>query len=93
MLDPPEAYYRYVGGSGCVNVDTPSNCCWSAVQTLDSLQIVSGSSGCGDGQVCYVVEWRYNISFYSEYRIKIADQTFRVLQEPVPTPSTTPLGF
>ena len=54
-FSPQDAEFGVDGGSGIINVTTPSTCSWSAEDYDDWINITSGSSGKGNGTVTYSV--------------------------------------
>lgn len=93
-----------LGGPGCFDVNAPGDCCWSAVPVPGfGLTVTQGSTGCGNGRVCYEVPL-YLGDFGRVLEVQVGDQTFRigqsrpgtvtatatVTQTPTPPPTDTP---
>lgn len=65
------------GGSGTIDVSSPSGCSWAALSNAPWINITSGGNGSGNGQV------RYQVSPSTSTRtgtITVANQTFMVNQ-------------
>jgi hypothetical protein len=67
------------GGSGSVNVTTPSGCGWSAASNQGWSQITGGASGSGNGTVTYSVNAN-NGSTTLTGTLTIAGQTFTITE-------------
>ncbi|RMD87237.1 MAG: DUF1566 domain-containing protein, partial [Calditrichaeota bacterium] len=52
---PSSSPFPADGGSGCFDVNTSSDCSWTATSDVPWIQITSGFSGTGNGTVCYSV--------------------------------------
>lgn len=77
-----------LGGSGCFSFTAPSSCCWTATSGYDLAQITSGSSGCGDGTVCYTVAETGPCFVPLTYDILAGGRRFHIIQtDPTPTPT------
>ena len=83
---PQSQSFDVSGGSGTVNVTTPSGCTWTAVSNATWITITSGANGSGNGSVDYSVS--SNIGSDRTGTLTIAGKTFTVSQTGVPQPET-----
>jgi len=67
------------GSTGNVNVSAPSGCNWSATSTVGWISIRSGSSGSGNGTMCYSITSNLSTSTRTG-TITIAGKTFTLTQ-------------
>ena len=90
-ISPTQATAPEIGGPGTVAVVAAAGCPWQAATAVEWIQIVSGSSGNGSGQVTYVVAPA--VGAPRSGTLIIAGQTFTVnqasLPAPVPPPTST----
>ncbi len=80
-IDPTSQTFTYEGGTGTVNVSTPSGCTWTAASNSDWIKVTGGNSGAGPGQVTYTVA-SHSSSSQRRGTLTIAGQTLTVLQAP-----------
>jgi hypothetical protein len=79
-----------LGGSGCFTFTAPSSCCWTATSGDYLAQITSGSSGCGDGTVCYTVRETGPCFEPLIYDIWAGGRRFEIIQtDPTLTPTAS----
>jgi RHS repeat-associated protein len=81
-LSPNGASLPEVGGTGSVNVSTPSGCSWVATSNAGWITITSGSSGAGAGTVGYSVA--ANGGPQRSGTITVNGQAFNITQAPNP---------
>jgi uncharacterized delta-60 repeat protein len=83
------------GGSRCLNVTAPDNCCWTAtVQDWCSYAwITQGSAGCGNGVVCFEASVSECYEHLANIHLTVGDKScdFTQLESPTQTiPSIVP---
>src|SRR5262249_51470819 len=81
-LNPAGASLPQVGGTGSVNVSTPSGCSWVATSNVGWITVTSGTSGAGAGTVGYSVA--ANGGAQRVGTITINGQAFTITQAPNP---------
>jgi len=81
-ISPTSQSFNASGGSGTVNVTTPSGCSWTATSNASWLVITSNSSVTGNGVVNYSVSANTNASSRTG-TLTIAGKTFTVTQSGV----------
>ena len=67
------------GGSGCLNVEAPAGCPWSAFANCGWVDISSGNSGSGNGTVCFDVAENVTTNDRT-CAVIVAGQTYDVIQ-------------
>ena len=87
-VSPASAAVPAAGGSGTIAVTAAAGCAWQAVSQATWIQIVSGSTGSGNGQVVYAVTLSTGAARVGT--VTIAGQTFTVNQAAAPVPVPTP---
>ena len=81
-LSPASASLPQGGGTGSVNVSTPSGCSWVAASNDGWITITGGSSGAGSGTVSYSVA--ANSGAQRSGTISVNGQAFTITQAPNP---------
>ena len=81
-LSPGSASLPQGGGTGVVNVSTPSGCTWTAASSAGWITITGGSSGAGNGTVNYSVA--ANGAAQRSGTITVNGQSFNITQAPNP---------
>jgi hypothetical protein len=80
------------GGSRCLIVTAPDNCCWTAtVQDWCShAWITQGSAGCGNGVVCFEASVSECYEHLANIHLTVGDKScdFTQLESPTPPPAT-----
>jgi hypothetical protein len=87
-ITPTSQSFGYSGGTGSVNASAKSDCEWTAVSNASWLIITSNSSGSGNGTIHYTVSQTSDNSDRTG-TLTIADKTFTVNQQKIPTCSLT----
>ena len=80
-ISPPSRSFTSSGGAGSISVTSPSACTWNALESVDWINITSGSSGSGNGTVTYEVSDNTTESPRIAV-ITVAGQSHTVIQEP-----------
>lgn len=83
-LSPTVADFPIEGGTGTVNVSSPSVCSWTAVSNNSWITITGGGSGTGNGTVSYSVA--ANDTFNRSGTITIGTETFLINEQGNGTP-------
>ena len=78
-ITPTSQSFNPTGGTGNVKVSAPSGCGWVASSSVSWINIISGSSGSGDGTVNYSVSANTSISKRTA-TMAIAGNNFTVTQ-------------
>ena len=78
-ISPTSQEFPAGGGDGIIAVTTDAGCPWTASSPVDWIQIVSGASGTGSGQVAYRVDV-FDGMGQREAELTVAAQPFTVLQ-------------
>jgi hypothetical protein len=78
-IDPSSATFSSAGGVGtAIAVSAAASCTWTATTAADWIDVTSGASGAGNGEVVYAVE--PNAGAARQGTISIASNTFTVSQ-------------
>jgi PKD repeat protein len=80
-LSEADSKFRFVGGSGSVDVFAEGDCNWTAVSNDAWINITSGNSGAGDGTVAFTV-MSSSSSHARTGTLTIAGLTYTVTQNP-----------
>ena len=78
-ITPTNKTFAYTGGSQTIQVTADDSCPWTATESLDWVNITSGSSGSGNGTVSYSVSSN-NSSSSRTGSITIAGKTHMITQ-------------
>src|SRR5262249_17286242 len=81
-LSPSSASLPQGGGTGSVNVSTPSGCSWTTTTSAGWITVTSGASGAGNGAAGYSVA--ANGGAQRVGTITVNGQAFTVTQDPNP---------
>jgi hypothetical protein len=78
-LSPSSQSFDTAGGTGNVSVQASSGCSWTATSSVTWINVVSGTSGTGNGTVVYQVQANITGQARTGF-LSIAGQTFTVNQ-------------
>ena len=56
LLDPTSRTFDHTGGSDSISISSGPSCQWTAVPSVDWINIIAGETGSGNGSVTYAVE-------------------------------------
>jgi hypothetical protein len=81
----PSRTFDYQGGSGGIDIITPTGCPWSPVNTNDWVTIIRVSGPSGSGGIDYLVASN-NTLFPRSGNIRVGDQLYSISQAAAPIP-------
>ena len=81
-LDQSTTLFTSTGGVGSVNLTTSNTCVWEASESCAWINLVSGTSGTGNGTVSISVDENLTV-FQRSCTLMIGGESYTVIQEPI----------